>query len=187
MGIEERLTVLEAALKRERSRNRWWPLICLAIVCVFGVVAATQPSDTLTVKSLTVSSGKPGEAAVVITSDRGVELLDSAGKMRMALNVDDRNGSQVYFYDPVGKTRMAFFANEVGSTVVLRDPAGNVRMSLFADKDGPSICLNDATGKTRAQIGCVSLSNRKGQVTTNPESSLVLFGPDGKVIFDAVP
>jgi hypothetical protein len=187
MRIEERLTVLEAALKKERSKNRWWPLACLTIACVFGGAAATQSSDTLTVKSLTVSSDKPGECKVVISGERGVQLSDSAGRTRMRLVVDDKNGSQVYFFDPEGKTRMALFADEVDSTVVFRDPAGKGRMRLSVDKDGPSIGLNDASGKTRAQLGCVSLKSPTGQVATYRESSFALFGSDGKVIFDAVP
>ena len=66
--------------------------------------------------------------------------------------------------------------------------AGRIRIcaALTVDKDGPSLNLRDEKGKARFIAGKTRLEAPDGKVIEYPESSLVLFGPDGKIIWSAI-
>lgn len=59
-----------------------------------------------------------------------------------------------------------------------------VYLSLFQGE--PTLELSDKDGKTRAALGYTDLKNKRtGSVEKRSASSLVLFGEDGKVIWQA--
>jgi len=53
-------------------------------------------------------------------------------------------------------------------------------------KDGPSLTLWDKNGNYRFWAGKTALESPDGRTMEYPESSLILFGPDGKVIWSAI-
>jgi len=54
-------------------------------------------------------------------------------------------------------------------------------------KDGsPSIALFDENGKIRFAAGKTETITPEGKTIAYPESSLIRFGPDGKVIWSAI-
>ena len=51
--------------------------------------------------------------------------------------------------------------------------------------DGPILEVLDENGKLRAKMGATLFVSPDGRRTIYPESSLLLFGADGKVIWSA--
>jgi hypothetical protein len=67
----------------------------------------------------------------------------------------------------------------------IRDGESKPRIVLSSGTR-PSIVLRDTQGRDRAVIGCVGLEvSATGETQERPESSLVLFGQDGKVVWSA--
>ena len=88
--------------------------------------------------------------------------------------------------DSEGRVRWSAWVNEHGSGLDLSDEKGKIRWTAAVDEDGPSTVLGDEKGISRAVLGSASLVNpTTGVETKRPEGSLVLFGPDGKVTFEA--
>jgi hypothetical protein len=70
--------------------------------------------------------------------------------------------------------------------LALTDNTGRTRAELAIEADGSSTFgLFDRTGTARAVLGSTSLESETGVIEKRPESSLVLFGNDGKVIWKA--
>jgi len=60
------------------------------------------------------------------------------------------------------------------------------RLMLNLDRDSPQIILRDDKAQTRLVIGTTEITNRlKGTIERRPESSLVMFNKDGKLIWSA--
>jgi len=60
------------------------------------------------------------------------------------------------------------------------------RIMLKAFKGGTAIAISDDEGKQRAILGSVDLNvMATGETRKRPESSIVLFGKDGKVVYSA--
>jgi hypothetical protein len=57
---------------------------------------------------------------------------------------------------------------------------------IKAFKGGTAITISDDEGKQRAILGSVDLNViATGETRKRPESSIVLFGKDGKVVYSA--
>ena len=69
---------------------------------------------------------------------------------------------------------------------ILEDENGKHRAWLGVDKDGPSLSLWDEKGKIRFAAGKVETVTSDGKTIAYSESSLILFGPDGKIIWSAI-
>ncbi len=67
----------------------------------------------------------------------------------------------------------------------LRDENGKARVGLGVGKYGPGLALFDENGKPRAALGANQTTTPDGKLITYPESSLLLFKPDGKVLWQA--
>lgn len=71
-----------------------------------------------------------------------------------------------------------------GSGLEIVDDKGNLRAALRATADEPSLLLTDDRVRTRLALGYAELGMTKtGERVTRPESSIVLFDRDGKVIY----
>jgi hypothetical protein len=68
---------------------------------------------------------------------------------------------------------------------VLEDERGTIRAGLVSSKDGPTLGLTDEKGTLRASLGESKINMPDGKTITYPESSLLLFGPDGKGLWHA--
>jgi hypothetical protein len=71
--------------------------------------------------------------------------------------------------------------------LALLDRAGRTRATLNLASEGrPNLILSDGAGKTRATLGTASLEGVKtGEEKSLPESSLIFFDNDGKLIWQA--
>ena len=87
-----------------------------------------------------------------------------------------------------GKSRLTLAVLPSGEqSLVLTDNTGRTQAELAIEVDGSSTFgLFDRTGTARAVLGSISLENAEtGVIEKRPESSLVLFGNDGKGIWSA--
>jgi hypothetical protein len=83
-----------------------------------------------------------------------------------------------------GKSRAVFAASK-DMTLGLYDEKGEIRAGLGLNKDGPSLDLFDENSMTRAVLGVQETKQPDGTETKHPESSLWLFGPNGKRLWSA--
>lgn len=68
---------------------------------------------------------------------------------------------------------------------LLLEWAGTIRATLNAGNDGSALDLFDAEGRSRATVGASETETPDGKTTRWPESSLLLFGPDGELRWSA--
>ena len=67
---------------------------------------------------------------------------------------------------------------------MLSDQSGTYRAKLGLNETGqPALYLLDQNGGIRAALGAGATTTPDGKTTSYPESSLLLFGPDGTVIW----
>jgi hypothetical protein len=83
------------------------------------------------------------------------------------------------------KPRAGLIVLKDGPGLNLLDENGKPRAGLGVSKDGPTLILIDENGKGRATVGVTQTTTPDGRTTTYPESSLLLFGSDGKIIWQA--
>jgi len=88
--------------------------------------------------------------------------------------------------DEKGKVRAMLAVGEFGPRLSLYDENGKVRAGLWAYKDGPGLALYDENGNERFKAGKTTTVTPDGKKIEYPESSLILSGPDGKVIWSAI-
>ncbi len=102
------------------------------------------------------------------------------GKIEFERGGTMRSGSEVDRFDWV-KERVN--VEHVLDGVLER---GRGRVSVGVGPDGAAVSLLDSEKKDRGVLGNVSLKTKKtGVVEKRPESSLVIFGTAGKVIWSA--
>jgi hypothetical protein len=85
-----------------------------------------------------------------------------------------------------GQPRAWLRVSEDGPVLVMHDEKGNPRAGLSVGEDGPRLLLSDVNGKFRFWAGTASLVSSDGKRIEYPESSLILFGPNGKTIWSAI-
>jgi hypothetical protein len=140
-----------------------------------------------------------------IVNARQFNLLDENGKVRARLGMSG-NGPTLDFNDENGKLRVYLRVSEDGPVLLFGDESSKPCAYLRVTKEGPRLALFDANGKPRAffrvskdgpvlelgddkglraSLGAAQIPAPSGVVTTYPESSLILVGPDGKVLWQA--
>ena len=90
-------------------------------------------------------------------------------------------------YDTNGRSRVMLSVNQDGSpTLVFMDGEHKIREVLGLLPDGgPFLDLSDKDEKQRASLGTSSLRLSESGILRPTESSLVLIGKDGKVLWQA--
>jgi len=153
-----------------------------------ATVAAQAPAVAEVVKArrfeVVDAAGKVG----VILGSPGLVFCDAAGHTRASLSLGSDGNPDLVFRDAAGQKRVAVFLFRDGSPIlVLVDAAGRFRLYLYLNPEGsPSLTLQDKAEHSRAVLGATELETVKiEEVTMRSESSLVLFGKDGKVIWKA--
>ena len=81
--------------------------------------------------------------------------------------------------------RVTIIAKEDTSAITLADTGGRERVHLAVTGNDTNLRLLDESGKVRTTLGAELITTRTGVEERRPESSLVLFGPDGKVAWSA--
>jgi hypothetical protein len=192
MTTEERLEKMEIELKRAMRHNRIL-LVGVLLGVVLLLLGATTPGtdgreNVIKAKGFILVDEKGNERAKLSMDDNspGLCLRDENGKPRIGLAVD-KNGPKLNLFDENSKPRIALAAIKDGPSLFLADENGKPRASLSADEDGPRLALYDANNQTRANLGIGRTTTPDGKTITYPESSLILFKPDGKVIWIAPP
>lgn len=111
-----------------------------------------------------VGQAKPAGIPDVITAKQ-FRVVDAKGNLRIGLMVREDNNAQ---------------------GLQMYDTKGNSRIALVMDKDGsPVVELEDSKGIIRVALGAQITDSDDGTETKHPVSTLMLFGPDGKVLFKA--
>lgn len=141
---------------------------------------------------------KDGPAMVLWdeNGNRRVRLWASKDGSRLSLFNEDsifriglgatKDRSEMLQLDKNGKLRVQLWAPINGPILSLWDENGIPRAGLGMTKDGPGLTLFDKNGGVRFVAGNIKLESLEGKTTEYPESSLILFGPDGKVIWSAI-
>ena len=167
MTIEERLENMEREVGRQKRRNRW--LLGAILVLLGGLVAAGVFKTMI----------PPVQAQVAGTAKqirvRSIEIEDEKGALRAALGVS-KDVLGLLLMDENGKVRAVLGVEKDVPVLRLWDEKGAFRAALGVAKDGPRLSLYDANSKPRAVLG----------VEKDGPGLLLMFGPDGKVIWSAI-
>jgi hypothetical protein len=199
MTIEERLENMERELGLVKRRNRW--LLSAILVLLGGLVttgvfktmiAPVQAQGEGTVKEIRakriVLEDESGQTRTELTVDKDgpdLRLFDESGKRRCVMGVD-KEGSFLYLFDDNSKAGAGLSILKDGPTLSLFDEKGEARAGLVVRKDGSSLALYDKNGTTRFEAGKAKTMTPDGKTIEYPESSLILYGPDGKVLWSAI-
>ena len=117
-------------------------------------------------------------------------MFDSEGGLRLEAGVDF-DTSSFELYRKQGKPpEMADYSNKEEYFKRFKEYQEEERKALCARlqvlDEGPQFTLTDKDGKNRLILSVAqTIATRTGTTTTNPESSILLFGPDETVIWSA--
>jgi hypothetical protein len=192
MTIEERVEKVEMELARAKRRNRLL-LAGVLLAVVLLAVGATTPGvasreDVVKAKQfILVDVNDKTRAELSVTAMGPVlGLFDKKGIARAILSVPE-DGPGLSLSNENGKIRAILSVPEDGPMLYLYDESGKAHTGLVMFKDGSSLNLSDKNGKTRATLGRSQTTTPDGKTITYPESSLLLFDPNGNVIWMAPP
>ncbi len=192
-------------VERENRRLKQAGVIALAVIAVVVLMGqATQGKVAKVIEAekfvLRDADGK-GRARleslpsglvrlVLLDKDENVQSVLGVGVGRPSLVLAGRNNKTILttsFLSISGKSRLTLAVLPSGvQSLALTDNTGRTRAELAIEADGSSTFgLFDRTGTARAVLGSTSLESETGVIEKRPESSLVLFGNDGKVIWKA--
>jgi hypothetical protein len=215
MTTDERLQRVERQLARVRFLNRCIVLCIVLssgvwfVSRTFGPKTAWAESGAKVIRANKfVLEDKNGKVRGLLGTSKDAPHLwlhDENGKVRVAV-ASGTAGSALSLFDENGKARMQLdllaqmphlqLLNENGkpgvqlsllagmSGLSLHDLNGKTRAELVVT-DGARLSLKDQNEKVRAELGSTQTVRDDGALTTHPESSLILFGPDHKVIWSA--
>ena len=146
-----------------------------------AILAADKDGPML---SLYDEKGKPRVGLFADKNGPCLRLYDKDGKSRVGLTAL-KDGPALVLVDENGKFRVGLIVNKDGPSLMLLDENAKARAWLTAFKDGPSLILSDKNGKGRAALGVDSCKAADGKTINYPESSLLLFNPDGTLRWSA--
>jgi hypothetical protein len=130
-------------------------------------------------------NGKSSAGLNIVGDNPSLFLSDENDKPLVDLSIC-KEGPMLKLYDKNGKHRAALVVLKDGPGLALCDENGEARIFLGVSKEGPSLMLNDEKGTGRFAAGRTGTVTPDGKTIAYPESSLILFGPDGKVIWSAI-
>jgi len=122
--------------------------------------------------------------SVGMSSEPEISLTDKNGNDRIHLQLADI-GPSIQLIDEKCNPRITQSTTKDGSGLIMFDDNGKPRIQLGTIKDGPMLLMADEKGAPRASLGISSTKTPDGKTITYPESTLLLFGPDGKETFQA--
>ena len=177
MTTEERIEKLEAELAAAKRLIRRLMAGAGVVLVIFALFVAVRAMMGVT------HSQVGGDIAKVIRASR-FEVVDDQGRPRAGLIVL-KDGPRLDMFDEKGTSRAMLITTETGAGLTLFDEKGIGRAMLSTSNGGPGLVLFDEKGKVRAGLGVNETTTPDGKVTKYPESSLLLFGPDGNIIWRA--
>ena len=188
MTTEERIDALERKLTRTRR------LFAAVVAAGLGVVCMGQANDkvpdVVKAKSFVVADSRGNALIELASSEFEFNNKKHASAQISILNPNTRkpmltaSSSGITLFDANAKTRVMLqsgLGDVLGPYLWLTDKNQKARLELGLAGDGhPTVSLNDSKGVGRTVIGSLTTKNDDGSKTTYPESTLFLFGPDGK-------
>jgi len=137
---------------------------------------------------LTMYDEKGERRALLLLQKYGARLMlvDEKGYTRAALGVANNGGPILTLNGEDGKGHVSLDVNKNSPCLSLWDENEKARAMMEVNKDGPELTMYDEKGIMRFVAGKVTLESPEGKTTGYPESSLILFGPDGKSIWSAI-
>lgn len=135
--------------------------------------------------SLTAGKNMPSALLGANDSTSGLSLWDEKEESVVSLSVN-KNGPGLSLTYKSGNAGVWLYATDIGPGLDLNDYNGESRASLGVDRLGPTLTLKDEKGMPRLKAGRAELTAPDGKTFGYPESSLILFGADGKVIWRAI-
>jgi len=135
--------------------------------------------------SLTAGKNMPSALLSANDSTSGLNLWDEKEETLVSMSVN-KNGPGLNLTYKSGKAGVWLYATDIGPGLDLNDYNGKSRASFGVNKFGPTLTLKDEKGTPRLRAGRAELTAPEGKTISFPESSLILFGPDGKVIWSAI-
>jgi hypothetical protein len=181
------LASVVARLEKVERQNRQLKMVggmVLALAVAGMVMGQALPSARVVEAEGFVLKDAAGKVRAELSVDgEGAKLLlgSENGKSRAMLNVD-KDGPALTLFDENAKLRAWLAVFKDGPRLALRDESEKVRVGLSVDGDRPRLRLYDEKSKTRAVLGPTELETT-GTGEQRPESSLVLFDRDGKVLW----
>ena len=147
-----------------------------------AILIASEDGPNLT---LWDENGKPRATLFVGKDGPFLRLSNENGKPSATL-IASKYGPNLTLWDKKGEARVRLDVSEDGTNLTLCDENGRPRVRLDVGNDGPSLSLNDENGNSRFAAGKTWIESQDGKTIEYPESSLILYGPDGKVIWSAI-
>jgi hypothetical protein len=135
--------------------------------------------------SLTAGKNMPSALLGANDSTSGLSLWDEKEETLVSMSVN-KNGPGLSLTYKSGQAGVWLYATDIGPGLDLNDYNGESRASFGVNKLGPTLTLKDEKGMPRLRAGRAELTEPDGKRLGYPESSLLLFGPDGKVIWSAI-
>jgi hypothetical protein len=201
MTIENRLERLEKELNAAKHRNRRLLTIFILAVGAFALAWTFTKTEGTVLAQDAEKAGKVVRAnGFVLEDDQcrvrgklemspigpGLILYDENGKVRAGLSTFKKEGPSLILSDENGNIRiMMSAAIKDGPNLSLFDENGKYRAMMTVVKDGPKLFFIDDKGTPRAKLGAGQNSTPDGTTITYPESTLILYGPDSKVLWQA--
>ncbi len=113
----------------------------------------------------------------------GLSMLDKNEELRSYLRVSE-DGPVLMMGDKNGKIRTSLSVREDGTPgLQMQDENGKLRATMDVEKDGPAVQVLDKNGNSRALVGAIRTQSPIGKTIFHPESTFILFGPDGKILW----
>ena len=183
---------VEMELVRARRRNRL-SLAVVLLAFVLLVIAMTavigRREDVVKAKKFVVID-KNGMKRVELDAEFTPDLClyDENGSIRVCLGGSE-DGGLLNLFDKNGRHSVQLFAGgPKGPALILLNENDKYFMpSVWLDgsKTGPVVQIFDKNGKGRAALGVSKTTTPDGKITIYPESSLLLFDPNGNVVWMA--
>ncbi|MBL9076043.1 MAG: hypothetical protein JNL08_00985 [Planctomycetes bacterium] len=114
------------------------------------------------------------------TISPGKVVLAATGGTQCGLHSGAEHGA-LYVNDADGQPRSLLRASKEGAMFSLLDAEGRIRTELSSGRDDAAVRVLDAGGRVRAVLGTTSTTDNLQRSHLAPESTLTLYGPDGRV------
>ena len=152
-----------------------------------GTIRGRLQTSSNGIAGLFLSSGTASAGLRVGADGLAILAMSEHGEPRVVLG-NHKNAPEVLLIDKSNKVRVKLEIEGDGEPrLALYDGARQPRVAVGTQSDGgPGVVLLDENGRPRAALGSRWLEQRNtGAVEERPDSSLVLFDKDGKIIWRA--
>jgi hypothetical protein len=197
MSTEERLEKLEYELIVTHRSNRriMVALIILVIAWLsnalfFNTTVSAQDKDDIypiirTNGLILIDENGKSRAGLFMLSDGPAFGLNDENEKPLLILKAGQKRTALDLFDENVKSRVSLSINKSGAGLALADENGKPRGRVGIDNTGVNIILCDKNGTVRTVVGATQTKTPDGKTVTNPESSIILYGPDGEVAWQA--